>query len=313
MPLRPLSSLVLTGALALAANTTADAQPHRASAVETLASYPHGAFLENLTVAPDQTVFFTSYFAETIMALAPKGEARAFAPLDAHPVGIIRTPTGFIATAHRIPFTQAPDFLSSNEILVIGLDGRVKKTIPAPDARFLNGLVQIAPDMVLIADSVAGCIWAFTPSTGSLRVWLKDSLLAQDPAATASRPGANGLKLQGRVLYVSNSSRGALYRVSMNESGAPIGAPSLFVQPGPIDDFTITARGVIFATTHGESLLRIGADGAVTTVLKTGCDSCTSVAPVRRHGRTELIILTTGNFVEGGSQPARVLAIPIPR
>ncbi len=272
--------------------------------VETLASYPHGAFLENLAVAEDGAIYVTSYFDRTLVALRD-GAAAPFATLPAHPVGVLKTADGFIVTAHRTPFTDAPAVLSSNEILILDAAGAVVRTVAAPDARFLNGLVAIAPDRILIADSIAGLIWSFTPSSGALSPWLTDPLLSVDAATAPERPGANGLKLRDGALYISKSSRGAVYRLALTQDVAPDGALETVAAPGPVDDFAFATDGAIIAATHGAQLLRIAADGAVSPVLETGCDGCTSVAVVD----DALIVLTTGNLLEGGDAPARVLRV----
>jgi len=291
-----------------AVEAKADTTP-RPAVVETLASYPHGAFLENLTVATDGAVYFTSYFAKALLLMAPGAQAAEFATLPAHPVGILQTADGFIVTAHGTPFTQAPAFLSSNEILFLDAEGKLTKTIRVPEAKFLNGLVQVKPDLILIADSVAGVIWALTPSTGTIRTWLSDPTLTADPASTEQRPAANGLKLHDGVLYISNSSRGAVYRQALTAEGEPQGTPAVFVQPGPVDDFAFAPDGAIYAATHGPALLKILSDGTVSKVIETGCDGCTSVGIRGSADAPELIVLTTGNLVEGGDAPARVLQI----
>lgn len=216
---------VLTACKPATPEVKADTAPSPA-VVETLASYPHGAFLENLVVAPDGAVYFTSYFAKALMLLRPGAQATEFAAVPAHPVGVLQTSDGFIVTAHGTPFTQGPAFLSSNEVLFLDAEGKVTRTIRAPEAKFLNGLVQVRPDLVLIADSVAGVIWALTPSTGALRTWMSDPALTADPASTEQRPAANGLKLHDGVLYISNSSRGAVYRQALTVDGQPQGTYS---------------------------------------------------------------------------------------
>jgi hypothetical protein len=44
--------------------------------------------------------------------------------------------------------------------------------------------------------------------------------------------------------------------------------------------------------------------------MPTGCDACTSVATYGANH--DLIVLTTGNLLEGGDAPARVLRLPSP-
>lgn len=285
------------------------AQDARPPVVETLASYPHGAFLENLVIDRSGAIVFTSYFAKSLMILRPGGQATELATLPAHPVGILETADGFVVTAHAVPFTNAPAFLSSNKILILGRDGAVRRTIEAPDARFLNGLVALSPDKLLIADSVAGLIWVLNPASGTLAPWLRADALAADPAATQFLPAANGLKLHGGALYVSNSSRGAIYRQKLTRAGEPDGPPGAFVRAGPVDDFAFAGDGSIYAATHGARLLRIAPDGQVSAVLETGCDACTSIGLTGSPRRPDIIALTTGNLLEGGDAPARVLRI----
>ena len=310
------TALALAALLASAVTTSATARPVPRAAlarVETLASYPHGAFLENLAVDPDGTVTFTSYFSKSLMVLRPGAEAVPLATLPVHPVGVLRTAGGFIITAHAIPFTDAPAFLSSNEILILGRDGSVQRTIKVPDARFLNGLVSVSADKVLIADSIAGVIWALTPSTGALRPWLRGDALTADPSSNERRPAANGLKVHGGKLYFSNSSRGAIYSVSLTGEGEPADDPARYVAPGPVDDFAFAPDGSIYAATHGSKLLRISPKREITQAMASGCDSCTSVAVMGRGRQLKLIVLTTGNLLEGGDAPARLLRVIPPR
>lgn len=271
--------------------------------VETIASYPSGTFLENLDVTPDGALIVTSYFARELLVRRDREVPARFAALPAHPVGILAEADGFIVSAHGIPFSQGAAFTTSNQILLLDRAGAVKRTIPVADARFLNGLVRIGPDRVLIADSIAGTIWQLTPSSGAVTPWLAHPLLTQD-AAGGGRPGANGLKLHRGTLYISNSSRGAIYRVAIAD-GAAAAAPVEAFRAGPVDDFAFAPDGAILAATHGATLKRIAPDGTVTDVMARGCDGCTSAA----FHRGRLIVLTTGSLFEGGREPARILSL----
>lgn len=277
--------------------------------VTTIASYPHGRFLENLSVDARGRLLFTSYLDQTLMTWNGRGAPAPLVRLDVHPVAVLARANDIIVSAHGTPFTQGAAFTATNQLLVLDRRGQVTRRVALPNALFLNGMVEIALDVILVADSLAGKIWRFNPVTGSVEPWLADPLLAADPAAPSQRPGANGLKLQNGWLYISNSARGTLHRVRLSGK-SPMGALELFATTGPIDDFTFLADGSIAAATHGARLIRIMRDGAIADILVSGCDACTSVTTFGR-GR-DLIVLTTGNLLEGGNAPARVLRVASP-
>jgi sugar lactone lactonase YvrE len=223
--------------------------------------------------------------------------------LEVHPVGVLSTADGIVLTAHGTSFAEGAAFTKTNAFVVLSPAGEVIRTIPAPDALFLNGLVELAPGTILAADSLAGRIWQLDLASGSIGEWLADPLLATDPAATGQNPGANGLKIRDGWLYVSNSSRQALYRVALDGTRAD-GALTPFAETGPIDDFAFRDDGTIVAASHGAALIAVDGAGAVSTLLATGCDGCTSVLPYGRAGG--LVVLTTGNLLDGGGDPARI-------
>lgn len=274
--------------------------------VTTIASYPHGTFLENLSVDAIGRLLFTSYLDQTLLTWNGRGAPTPLVRLDVHPVAVLARANDIIVSAHGKSFTEGAAFTATNQLLVLNRNGVVTRRVAAPDALFLNGMVEIAPDVILVADSLAGKIWRFDPATGSIAPWLTDPLLAADPAAPSQRPGANGLKLHDGWLYISNSARGTLHRVRLSGT-SPTGALEVFATTGPIDDFAYLADGSIAAATHGARLIRIMPDGAISDIMASGCDSCTSVTTFGRA--RDLIVLTTGNLLEGGDAPARVLRL----
>jgi sugar lactone lactonase YvrE len=277
-------------------------------AVETIASYPNGAFLENLSAGKDGVALVTSYSDKTLLRWDGDAAPTSFVTLNAHPVGILTRTNDIIVSAHGAPFTGGPAFLSSNRLLVLDRKERLLRDVPAPDARFLNGMAALPSGAVIVADSLAGRIWHFEPASGRLSVWLAHESLAPEPAR-AQMPGANGLKIKDDWLYVSNSSRGTLSRVRVGGERAG-GEPEVVARTGPIDDFAFLPDGSIAAATHGDRLIRIATDGTVSDILSDGCDGCTSVALHPKTGK--LIVLTTGKLLEGGKGPARVLAVKSP-
>jgi hypothetical protein len=306
--------LRLVAALALAAAATVQTTPAAVAADDApprvLAEYPAGAFLENLSVAPDGAVLVTSYFARAIERIGPDDAATTFAALPDHPVSILPLGAGWLVAVHGAAFTEGPGFVETQGFLVLDAAGAVLRRIPAPQARFLNGMAALDDGTVLAADSIAGVIWRLDPATGALAPWLADPRLALPEGFAGFAPGANGLKIADGRLHVSNSARGALYRLPLGADGAPAGPLETVAEPGGIDDFWIEPDGTVVLATHGDALLRIAPDGARTELLSEGCDACTAVAPRDGPAGREWIVLTTGGFLEGRGAPARILALP---
>jgi hypothetical protein len=274
-----------------------------------IAERPPGTFLENLAVLADGTAVITSYMDKRLLVLSPRGALTPLVELPDHPVGILAVPDGFIVSAHGRSFTDGEAFTRTNRVLLLDRRGRVRRAADAPEARFLNGLARLPGGTVLAADSIAGTIWRVDPATGALKPWLVNPRLQPDPAVAPFRPGANGLKVRGGLLYVSNSSRGEIARIPLGPDDRPTGPIADWAHPGPVDDFDFGPDGTLYAATHGAALLAIDTDGVPRPVFSEGCDGCTSVAVDR--GR--LLVLTTGGLVEGLGRPARVLSVRLTR
>jgi hypothetical protein len=281
-----------------------------AQQIQVLAEYPNGTFLENLTTTRSGALLVTSYLSKTLELIEHGKPARTFVQLPVHPVSIVKTASGYILSAHGAPFTRGPAFTQMQQVLVLDEAAKILATIPAPEARFLNGGVLLADGSVLFADSIAGTIWKFDPAQNILTAWLRDPLLAQDSQSKDFRPGANGLKLQGQRLIVSNSSLGQLTSIEISADGRPKSALTIVAKTGPIDDFHVTKEGDILFTTHGAMLKRLRPIGTIDIVMASGCDGCTSIEPTTNaKGETGYAVLTTGGLLEGGKQPARVLFV----
>lgn len=300
---------VLLGTLAMTA--CASMQPQSTCArVETLASYPHGAFLENLIVERSGRVLFTNYTAREIEAYAPGGAASRFANLPAHPVSLLALPGAYLVAAHGASFAGGPAFLQTNQFLLLNEDGAVTRTIPAPKARFLNGMVALDDGTVLIADSVLGRIWRLEVASGELTAWLDAPDLAPDLTQRDRRPGVNGLKRDGARLYVSNSFTGKISVIGIGENGRPFGTLQEVAAPGRIDDFVLAQNGGFIAATHTDTVVWTRS-GETRPVLPEGGDGSTAIQYTNAR-RDHLYVLNTGRLLEGGDRPARLLRVSLP-
>lgn len=281
------------------------ASPIAAEATPTsLVEFPPGTFLENMAVLKSGALVFTSYFSKKLHVLGLDNSLSALAELDAHPVSVLRIADGYLIAVHGAPFTSGTGFTKTQKLIHLDEKGNITNVTDASSALFLNGMVQLQDGSVLIADSIAGIIWHYNLADRNLTPWLKHELLSQNPDIQAFVPGANGLKVDGNRLLISNSGRGALYEVSLKD-GKSASEPKAIAETGPIDDFWLDGARIIF-TTHGDSLKAIEANGTISTLLEKGCDGCTAVT---KRGEA-YVVLTTGGVLEGHNNPARVLEIP---
>jgi sugar lactone lactonase YvrE len=307
---------LLAGIMAATIASLSPARSITAPQVETLASFPHGTFLENLAIGPNGDVIFTDYTGKRLLrqiigpadgtngVVAP---AATFAALDVHPAGIARLGEGYLVSAHGKSFLDGPAFSETQLLLVLDASGKEISRLAAPSARFLNGIAVGPNGLIVIADSAAGSIWRFDSKTNTLIQWLKSPLLEADPTTGPGRPGVNGLKFHAGKLYLSNSSRGAIFTVGLTREMRPAAVPRLYARTGPVDDFAFDADGSIVAATHGPNLIRISRRGKIETILDKGCDSCTAVA--RSPDSRGYLVLTTGNLLENSNEPARLLRV----
>src|SRR3569833_2182142 len=98
--MKPRTCCLLMGLMSGFAGAT-EGQATQTPAVEVLAEYPAGNFLENLDVLPDGRVGFTSYFGKEFEGLEV-GKARTFARLSSHPVCFLGLDRCFLVASHGL-------------------------------------------------------------------------------------------------------------------------------------------------------------------------------------------------------------------
>ena len=281
---------------------TGSAVEPAAASVETIATFPPGTFLENIDRHPDGSLLVTSYFDKKLLRVTEEGDVTTFAALADHPVGVLVTDENIVLSMHGASFADGPGFMETNSIAILTHDGETAIQTAAPDAKFLNGLHQLPSGDIVVADSIAGVIWSVAAETGEIDLWAEGEILTIDGDDANFVPGANGIKSQGGDLFVSNSSRGTIYRRPIEG-----GAFALHAETGGVDDFVIDDDGTIYATSHGASLLRVGPDGAVSNVISEGCDGCTSV--VFSADGDGLIEANTGDVLAGNPKDTRIFVV----
>ncbi|WP_299410347.1 hypothetical protein [uncultured Roseobacter sp.] len=282
---------VLTSTIVLAQNVT----PPTSEIVGTL---PKGHFLENLTAGPNGDLFITDYVGRAIIRYQSDDGLRLIRVLGVHPVGIERAETGFVVSAHVGSIMNGPSQIGANLILEVTDKGKVTDQFEVPGAIFLNGVEHLTGSQFLVADSIRGVIFLVDTVENSVRIWLDDPRLAPaDPPTPA--PAANGIKIRDGVVYISNSARGSLLTVPVDDPRPE--TVSVLLENTVIDDFVFSEEGTIFATTHSKDVLRITPDLKVSVFANEaqGVAGGTAAEIVKEGGRTFLYIIGDGGLFEG--------------
>lgn len=278
---------------------------------ELLASFPSGTFLENLEAQADGGIWFTSYLHRELHRWSPEAGLLPALPLPAHPTDLVSFADARVVAAHGKGFREGEDFVSSMRVLVLAPDGTVRDTIPAPDARFFNGVERLDETRVLIADSLAGTIWVFDRARASLAPWLTHDTLAPHGEPGGFALGANGVKRRSQAVWFSNTSTKTLFRVAIDGQGHAAATPEAVATFDGIDDFTLAPDGSVYVATHRNDLHRRDPAGQVSVLADRHCEGATAVAIGRGPSAGFLFATTTGGLFAGLKEPAHLLRLPL--
>ncbi|MFD4695252.1 hypothetical protein [Streptomyces sp. NPDC058463] len=235
-----------------------------------------GQMPENVTVLPDGTAAVTFAAARQVALVTPRGATRILATLPAPADGGVATPVLGFPLATGIVHT--PDgtvyvLYATGTADLTGLwrlrQGQAPRRIAALPADGLpNGLaLDRHSKQLYITDSVLGTVWTVPTTGGTPTAWSTAPELA-----SAGFLGANGAKVRGGALWVTNLDRGTLLRIPIR-SGNRAGTPQVKASGlAGIDDFTFTGRGdeVLAALNAPNTVVRISPDGTSSTVLDAG-------------------------------------------
>lgn len=277
-------------------------------AFEVVAEFPKLTFLENLVLTDDGSVVFTSHEEGRVYILREGSEATVLATISGKTTGIASLDgDGYIVSAFAADRSAA--------VFVIDNQGRTSGEFKLPDATFLNGIAPAGNGNYLIADSYKGVIWMFNIADGKARVWLDDPALKRLSEMNPA-PAANGVKIFGPHVYVTNTQAKTLLRFAL-KNGVPVGAVELVKSNVLLDDFALDSRGTVYAATHTfNSLVRIDPDGrmAILADLSSGMAGSTAVALDEARGL--LYVTTNGGMLrppEGGLQTGKLVRIYLHR
>ena len=257
-------------------NTAASASPRVATPgarLTTVAEFPVGTFLEDLVVREDGSMLITDLHKKQLWYLpAPTpgalAEPRLVYTFDAPPFDIQEG-------ERDVFYVDAANYLTSHDSFLYRVDLRGwQPGMPAPVSNILkfpfpvtsaNGSSFLAPDVLLVADSMLGLIWRVDLSDGgtkaSASVWLRDPTMSPNPITYFGQhkvqPGVNGLEYATKThyLYYTASATRMFMRVRVDpETLRPVGSPERVASGYQWDDFDIDENaGVAYITTHRDN------------------------------------------------------------
>ena len=276
-------SVSATPASALAAGLRV-ADPH----VVVHFSLAAGQQPENIALEPGGAADLTFAFTGQVVRVTRDGLIRPLATLPAPPAGagapvlgapftggIARGPDGVLYVAYS---TGTADLTGIWRLR----PGRPPiRAAALPPTSLANGLALGKGGTLYIADSALGVIWRVPARGGTPVVWASGPGLA--PAGFL---GANGLKVHGGAVWVTNTDRGTLLRIPIGPGGAA--GPSQTVATGltGVDDLAFAGRGAILVALNIPSELAIvRADGSHSIAL-TSADGLSNPTSVAVAGKT---------------------------
>ncbi|HEX7182423.1 MAG TPA: SMP-30/gluconolactonase/LRE family protein [Thermoanaerobaculia bacterium] len=267
-----------------------------APSLETVASFNPAALEtpESIAIDLDGNRYISLVMTGEIRKIAPDGSQSTFALLPIGPPLSICGPffngvAGITIDVHGTVYASVlacdPD---KRGIWKITQDGEAEILATLPMGALPNGIALYRGDLYA-ADSFMGRIWRVPAEGGTAEVWSDDPSLAPPPPhpVLGPLPGANGLQVFRKEIYVANSGTSEILAFPVEPDGSA-GAPRVHaVLPGGqgCDDFAFDVRGNIYCTTDPFlTVVKIAPDGSSEIILTAadGLDGPTAAS----FGRT---------------------------
>jgi len=276
-----------------------------------VASWPALAFVENVALGPDGSVFVTVYSSNRIGRYDPStGAISVFAEFPTPPMGLAFDESGTLWVT-SCTMRTAPGY-----IWKVGVEGKIQQWAYLPDATFMNGCT-VHPNgrNLLVCESRSNRVLSIDlQQSGEWSVWLENESIGP---GESSFPGANGIKIRDREAWLTVSGRYLIVRVPILANGSA-GEVRPVWEKVLGDDFAFGASGSLYVTTHpAQTLVRIDPSGKRTTIAgpdqgMVGATACAfGTAPGDEHA---LYVSTGGGFVaphEGAVQDAKLVRLEV--
>lgn len=238
---------------------------------------------ENITLEPDGSADLTFALSHQVARVTRTGQVRILAQLPepsapatvlggAFLTGIARSADGTLYVGYA---TGSSD---THGVWRVSRDGRTERIAALPIDGIPNGMaLDEHTGQLYIADSVLGTVWRVCVRGGTPVAWAARASL--QPAGFL---GANGVKVHGHAVWVTNTDQGTVLRIPIGSDGSagPV-ATMVTGLTGP-DDFAFIGRGdaLLVSLNAASEVALVAPHGAPSTVLtaQDGLSNPTSVA-----------------------------------
>ena len=261
---------------------------------------PAPSFLESIAVGPDDAIYVTDFHGRQILRHVDGQGLEPYLRLDVHPWGLAFDADGdmyFGAGEADIVDARAPKV----DLLYRLAKGEKKapvRRLKVDGAVALNGMTALAPGRLLVADGRGGVIWLYDTRANTVSKFVQDELLDAPAGFKPSTPAANGVKLHGGWLYVSNTARQTIVRVRISpDTLRPVGRMEVFADKVRADDFAFSPAGNLVHATHRDKVMKIDPAGNSSEVPGTGPELAGNTAVVWRRNGDGPYVATDGGFI----------------